>query len=438
MADVTPRAKQQLLVEFLLSSSDIYLVCKSIIHASYFHPDLKPSIEFIHSYYDNYNTLPSTLVIQSETNQQFRNLKPTKDEVSYCIDEVESFCKQQALEHAVIKASTLLGTSKSNQIESIIKAAASVSINRDTGSDYFARVQERLTYMAAKPQRQSTGWSDLDEALGGGDAESELILFSANSGGGKSITLGNYALNKVELGCNVLYLTLELSTDLVEQRFDTMITGISTVNWEPHANAIYKGVTEYSSGKGRLIVEKMPTGTTANQIRGLLKEFELQRGYTPDVLVVDYLDLMGANSGVTNSPFEKDKEATEQLRDILGDYKMRGATASQQNRDAVNAPELNHSHIAGGISKVNTTDWWFSIILTPQMKARGEIAFKCLKSRSSDAVGRQFLLMWDNNRLRILDRDKGGDRNSEVLNTLSTRQSRKNEVESDVMSVFDL
>ena len=88
---------------------------------------------------------------------------------------------------------------------------------------------------------------------------------------------------------------------------------------------------------------------------------------------------------------------------------MFGATASQQNRSAIDAQELNHSHIAGGLTKVNTVDWYISIILTPTMKAAGEIGFTFLKSRSSDAVGKTIYLRWDNNSLRIKNPKSGSE-----------------------------
>lgn len=76
------------------------------------------------------------------------------------------------------------------------------------------------------------------------------------------------------------------------------------------------------------------------------------------------------------------------------------------HNSAIDATELNQSHIAGGISKVNTADWYVSIILNNSMRAMGDIIFLFLKSRSSDAVGKQALLKWDSKTMRISDSDK--------------------------------
>ena len=106
--------------------------------------------------------------------------------------------------------------------------------------------------------------------------------------------------------------------------------------------------------------------------------------------------------------FEKDKRASEQLRSIANDYNMWVVTASQQNRGAVGQTDLNHSHIAGGISKVNTTDVYVSIIMNEAMRQQGTIAMQFLKTRSSDGVGKTIYLKWHNTTLRITDPDDSG------------------------------
>jgi KaiC/GvpD/RAD55 family RecA-like ATPase len=280
------------------------------------------------------------------------------------------------------------------------------------------------------PARTPTQWAAIDQLLGGGLARREIFLVSANSGGGKSITLANLALNFLNTpkfpGCkqkmDVLYISLELSEELIAQRFDTMFTGISSVVWQQHATEIGETVAEIGSHMGRLTIKRMESGTNANAIRAYLKQFELRNGYIPDMLIIDYLDKMGANQTVSmDNVFQKDKLASEQLSDILYDYNMFGATASQQNRSAIDAQELNHSHIAGGMSKVMEADWYLSIIMTPAMKAAGEIGFAFLKTRSSDGVGKTVYLKWDNKTLRIknLPRDEEIDDDGVITSRLA-------------------
>lgn len=427
--------KQKLLLEYLISSPDTFAICKAILQPEYFNPEFRKVVTFLNSYYDNYSATPDIDQIRAETSIEFSKHVITKDKIEYCSTEIEKFCKAKAMEGAVIKASALLGTENEDQIEQIIKDAVLISLNKDMGVHYFEDPTSRLEEYSKLPQRISTNWKEVDELMGGGLARTEIFLVSANSGGGKSITLANLAVNMIMKKLNVLYISLEMSEPMVAQRFDTMFTGVSTVNWEPHLYEIADALTEIAPNVGKLVIKRMPSGTNCNTIRAYLKEFQLKLGFVPDLLIVDYLDLMNPNERVSaDNVSEKDKRSTEQLKDILEDYNMMGATASQQNRGAIEAAEINQSHIAGGLTKVNTVDWYVSIIMTPTMKASGEMMWIFLKSRSSDAVGKTINLLWDNKNLRVKDLllNANGDADIAMYKKITEQKGKKKSL-ADIM-----
>lgn len=411
--------KQKLLLEYLVSSPDTFALCKAIVKSSYFNPEFRKSIDFMHEYYEQYNATPNIAQIEGETGLVLSTHQVTRDQIRYCSTEVETFCRRRAMELIITtKAPALIASGDHGALEQLIRDAMSISLTRDLGIEYFENPKERIAERLKTPQRTTTLWPSMDELMSGGLARGEIILFSANSGGGKSITLANLGANFLMQKMNVLYISLELSEDLIAERFDTMYSGVSSVLWKLRHAEVQNAVEQLAPNVGKLTIKRMPSGTTPNEIRSYLKEFELKNGYVPDLLITDYLDIMAPNERVSaDNVFEKDKRSTEQLRDILIEYNMYGATASQQNRGAIDAQELNQGHIAGGISKVNTVDWYFSIVMTPQMKNAGEIMFVMLKARSSDGVGKQIALVWDNNRLRILNpkRDDNDDARAFVL-----------------------
>lgn len=396
--------KQHLLLEYLISSPDTFALTRGIIRTNYFDPTLRKAVDFITTYYDEHNGLPSPDQIKAETSVKLEYKEITRDKVSYCSTEIEQFCKRKAIEQAIMDAPALIKDGDFGAVERLVRDAITVSLNKSLGVDYFANPLDRLEAMLSAPDRTTVGFGqEFDDAIGGGLARTEMLLLTANSGGGKSIVMANIALNYVNMGMNVLYVSLELSESMISQRFDQMLTGIPQFMWRENYSKIAEAITKNKKKAGHLCITRMPVGTNANNIRAFLKEYELKFGIIPDMIVVDYLDLMGPNEKVSaDNISEKDKRAAEQLRDIGFDYNAYIVSASQQNRSAIDAPEINQSHIAGGITKINTVDISVSILLTPSMKAAGEIGFTFTKTRSSDGVGKTCYSTWDNRLLRVL------------------------------------
>jgi len=397
--------KQKLLIEYLISSPDTYALCSSIVKPGYFDPEFRNTVEFTHKYYDEYHQTPSFEQIEAETGVKLQKREVTSDKLEYTTNEVEHFCKIRAMEKAVLESVPLIEKEQFGDIEQLIRDAVTVSLNRNMGTDYFRDPEGRLKKMTESGAKISTGWKEVDELLYGGLERGQLIVFSANSGGGKSVALSNLGLNFLEQGLNVVYFSFELSEDLIAQRYDTMISGIATAVWEYHKDVITQAVLKYGDNSGHFIVRKMNSGTTPNELRAYLKEYELLYDRTPDLIIADYLDIMDPNQRVSaDNVFEKDKRVSEQIRDIGEEYGAVIASASQQNRGAVDEIHINQAHVAGGISKVNTSDVWISVLASATQRASGECAFQFLKTRSSEGEGRTLYLQWTKN-IRILDNE---------------------------------
>jgi hypothetical protein len=108
-----------------------------------------------------------------------------------------------------------------------------------------------------------------------------------------------------------------------------------------------------------------------------------------------------------NDQFIKDKYVAEELRNLAKEMGILMVTASQLNRTAVDEIEFDHSHIAGGISKINTADNVFGIFTSRSMRERGKYQIQCMKSRSSTGVGQKIDLDYNVETMRISD--SGGD-----------------------------
>lgn len=403
--------KQLLLIEYLISSPDVFAICSDIVKAEYFDPEYRKVVKFIKGYYEEYNSIPDVNQIGAETDVDLTARNITKDQFEYCCAEVEVFCRRSAIKAAIINAPELLEKDDYGTLETNIKNAVTISLNKDMGTNFFQDAKAALTRLISVGAAISTGWKEVDEVLFGGIARKQLILFSAGSGGGKSVTMQNLGLNLVEQGYNVLYLSLELSEELLTERMTYMLSGIGRTELDTRMDEAVYAVSAFDNEHkaGMMMFKQMPSGINANKIKSYLKEYELKYNHVPDAIILDYLDLMSPTDKVSaDNVFEKDKRVAEELRNIAFEYNLMMITASQLNRSAVGAEVINHSMIAGGISKINTADLYITIILSETLKAAGEIAFHYQKTRNSDGVGKTTYLSWNNKNLRIGNKSTSG------------------------------
>ena len=126
-------------------------------------------------------------------------------------------------------------------------------------------------------------------------------------------------------------------------------------------------------------------------------------------MLVDYLDLMSPVAAKISAEnlFVKDKYVSEELRNLAMELNTIFVTASQLNRSSVEEIEFDHSHISGGISKINTADNLIGIFTSRAMRERGRYQIQLMKTRSSSGVGQKIDLEFDVDSLRI--RDLGED-----------------------------
>jgi hypothetical protein len=160
---------------------------------------------------------------------------------------------------------------------------------------------------------------------------------------------------------------------------------------------------------GSYQVKALPAQSNINDIRAFLKEYQIKSGHKVDFVMIDYLDLLMPISAKVspNDLFVKDKYVSEELRNLAKELGILMVTASQLNRSAVEEIEFDHSHISGGISKINTADNVFGIFTSRAMKERGKYQIQCMKSRSSTGVGQKIDLEYNIETMRITD--EGGD-----------------------------
>lgn len=435
---------QEVFLNFMLSNPSLFTRVQNIYNVENFDRSLRPAAKFLYEHVKDHNSIPTTQQINAVANTKLEIIEGINDgHESWFLEEFEQFTRIEEMERAILKSADLLEKGDFGPIEKLIKDAVQISLTRDLGINYFENPRARLMKLKESNGQVSTGWRDVDHAIFGGFNRGELEIFCGLPSAGKSLILQNLSLNWALSGLNGIYITLELSRELVAMRLDSMITGICSKEIFKRLDDVELQVTMTGKKSGRLKIKYLPAGSTVNDIKSYVKELMIKENYKPDFLCVDYMDLVNPGAYKVDQAdfFTKDKLVSEELRNYAVELKMVGVTASQINRSGDGEIEFSYTNIAGGISKINTVDNLFGIFTSRSMKERGLIQLQLMKTRNSSGVGQKIDLAFNVDSLRITDSDISSEDSTNSISILSqikngpktTIQTSSNENKQDLL-----
>ena len=329
---------QRLYLEMMLSDAETFVRCQSIFDHELFDRKLQPSAKFINDYVVEHNVLPTYDIVNAATGSTFKFTDELKEEhYDWLLQDFETFIRHKGLEKAILASADLLEKGEYGPVEELVKKAVQVGLTKDLGTDYFLDPRARLMKIKDNNGQLKTGWDTVDKRLFGGFNRGELNIFAGGSGAGKSLFLANLGVNWALQGLNVVYLTLELSEELVSMRVDSMVTEIPSRDVFKQIDEVEMRVKIIGKKSGTYQVKYLPSGKTANDVRSYLKEYEIKLGRKVDILLLDYLDLLMPISKKISAEnlFIKDKYVSEELRNLAVEKQCVLVTAAQLNRGAV-------------------------------------------------------------------------------------------------------
>ena len=397
---------QKLFLEMFLADAQSFVRAQNIFRYTHYDAQLREPAKFISEYANEYKTLPEVDIVNAKTGADLQSAADIDPKhFDWFLDEYERFARHKELESAILASADMLEKGDYGSVEEKIKKAVQVGLTKDMGLDYFEDPKGRLQALKDNNGMVPTGWKQFDKKLFGGFNRGELNIFAGGSGAGKSLFLQNLACNYSEQGLNVVYITLELSEKLTAMRIDAMMTETPTREIYKDLDTVDLKVKMKAKTSGKVRIKYIPAGATALDVRAYIKEFEIQHNLKCDVILIDYLDLlMPMNKRVSPSDlFVKDKYVSEELRNVAVDMNALLITASQLNRASVEEIEFDHSHISGGLSKIQTADNVIGIFTSRAMRERGKYQIQFMKTRSSSGVGHKVDLEFNVDTLRILD-----------------------------------
>jgi replicative DNA helicase len=295
-------------------------------------------------------------------------------DLDFVKNEILKFCKNQEIKYAIQESVQLLQNGNYDAIKVKIDSAMKAGADTDIGHEYKKSVAMR--YEEAARHTVTTGWDVIDDLMDGGLAPGELGVVMAPAGIGKSWLLINIGANAVRQGKNVIHYTLELNQDYVGQRYDSVITGIGAQNLKHHIEEIEN---KMESLRGELVIKYFPTKSTG--VMGLKAHIEksIMLGAKPDLIVVDYADLLKVNS--KKDKHEALEDLYEELRGMAGEYEIPVWTASQAGRSALEEDIIEADKIASSYGKVMVADFLMSLSRKVEDKLSGTGRGHVIKNR---------------------------------------------------------
>ena len=433
---------QELFLKFLISDPELFARCQNIVQPEYFNMKYRNAVKLFISHSTDFNSIPTPEQVSAASGVQIEPIpNVTPDHHEWFLKEFETFCRHKALEKAIIESTDLLENQDYGSVENKIKEASQVGLVKDLGLEYFEDPKARLQWIKDQSGAISTGWKGIDHKLYGGLNRGEMTIFAGGSGAGKSLFLQNFGVNWALAGLNVVYISLELSEQLISMRLDSMVSGFAVKEVMRNMDDVDLKVRMKGKGAGKFRVKQMPNGVNCNDLRVFLREYEISIGEKVDCLLVDYLDLMMPISNKVSGSdlFIKDKYVSEELRNLAMERDLLFVTASQLNRGAVEEIEFDHHHIAGGISKIQTADNVVGIFTSNAMREKGRYQIQFMKTRSSSGVGTKVDLRFNPDTLRIEDLQEGDEDAMTMTTTnLVDQLKRSNSIKADEPEAKDV
>ena len=314
-------------------------------------------------------------------------------------DRALDFCKKQKIKEAMLLSITKHKTSSYDEIQRIIDDALKLGSDTNFGHDWFKDFEKRFEVRSRNPV--SSGWKRIDDITAGGLGRRELGVVIAPTGAGKSMVLVHLGSNALEEGKTVVHYTLELADTVVGMRYDCCITGVALQDHKANKENIYNMVSELD---GHLIIKEYPTkSASTSTIRKHIEKLK-KRGIEPDMIIVDYADLLRPIKN-TNEKRHDLENIYEELRAIAQIYDCPVWTASQTNRSGLNAEVITMEAISEAFNKCFVADFIFSLSRTIQDRNANTGRIFIAKNRNGpDGFVYPAFVDWSNVKIKVLER----------------------------------
>jgi len=391
---------EELILPALIQDRKSWINFKDHIDPTFFKQE-EYSIVFkiLKIYFDKYKTFPTKEIISDiihrknysddinkYVNKIYSNKALTASEVDYIYDECAKFIKNNKIKNAILKSVELLDQENYNTIEQTIKDAVNWNHDINLGTK-ITDVEKRFEELRTLVKNViPSPWKALNSFIGGGFYAKELTIFAAGSSVGKSIAIDNIALNSWLNGKNVVLITLELSETRKGQRIDASALKANIQDVIYREDEVIKYYKQHDKRKNGLWIKEFPTSSiSTKEIEKYLYNLHIYDGLEkPDILLVDYLDILLPNVKRVGSTYIDQGVVGENLRAMAQELAIPVVTASQFNRGnlGISIDDLTEGFLADSWKKMMIADCLIGMVASQEDRLNNRINLKSLKNRN--------------------------------------------------------
>lgn len=350
---------EKALINLAFEEPEFFEVVNHYLSLDYFS-DKKAKFAYalINKYYDEYSVIPSRFIVRDAA----LKILTVNDDYSPFLELIDS--KIDPKELPIIKGE-LLKWARHNaygeiysddalaayengeygKLENIVDNANKVRDFGHLGFNFFDRYDE--LFVQENVEHFTTGFAQLDKYLNnGGPSRGELFSWFAATGVGKSIALVNAGVANILAGRKILHVTLEMQEAPTAARYAGCFTNLDTNNrYNDKEKEAFKFKLDKlrASYKNSLIIHEFPPNTvTVDHIYALLDNLRKQKGFVPDMIIVDYLELLNSRSQRSaDEDYHLQKKTSVELRALASKTNTFCMTAIQSNRSGSDPKEAN-------------------------------------------------------------------------------------------------
>lgn len=358
--------------------------------------------------FDEYNTIPtidaiSVLIEKSSISEDefseiaaclthcYDNRKDLPN-TDFLIKETEEYCRDKKIYEAIYQSLSIIEGKDKNRdagsIPDMLADALSISFDTTLGMEFFDDAEARYELYTAEDSRLQFPLKTLNRMMGGGAKKKGLMAVLAGTNVGKSALMCFLAGEFLKMGKNVVYLSLEMAEEDIHERIEANLLSVKTEDLKKLTKEQYLSKVNKIKSKthGRLYVKEYPTGSAhTGHFRHFLKELRTKKKFVPDIIFVDYINIMAssrykASSGINS--YSLVKSIAEELRGLSMELGVPIMTGTQVNRSGMkedSTPDMTDTSDSFGLPM--SLDFFFSMHANDVLRDNNQQLLTCIKTR---------------------------------------------------------